>query len=100
MGCLRGGLSSKGRAVDNQPGTRVDGYSHHNHKKRDLQVSKGDGWSMQRDGGPMQREWERSKMEARVGWQGKHHCKKMSYACMFISCIISANNNDLCLGYK
>jgi hypothetical protein len=36
----------------------MDGYSHHDHKKRDLQVSKGDSWSMQR-------EWEESKMEAR-----------------------------------
>jgi hypothetical protein len=40
VGCLWGGLSSKGRTVDSQPGTRVDGYSHHEQKKRDLQVSK------------------------------------------------------------
>jgi hypothetical protein len=39
-GCLWGGLSSKGRTVDSQPGARVDGYSHHEQKKRDLKVSK------------------------------------------------------------
>jgi hypothetical protein len=35
-----GGLESKGWAVDHQPGARVDGHSHHDHQKRDLQVSK------------------------------------------------------------
>jgi hypothetical protein len=40
MGCLRGGLRSKGWAVDHQPGTRVDGYPHHDHQKRDLQVNR------------------------------------------------------------
>jgi hypothetical protein len=29
-----------GWAVDHQPGTRVDGYSHHDHQKGDLQVSR------------------------------------------------------------
>jgi hypothetical protein len=38
-----GGLRSKGWAVDHQPGTSVNGHSHHNHQKRDLQVSK-KGW--------------------------------------------------------
>jgi hypothetical protein len=41
----RGGgeLESKGWAVDHQPGTSVDGHSHHDHQKRDLQVSQ-KGW--------------------------------------------------------
>ncbi len=38
-----GGLGSKGWAVDHQPGTSVDGQSHHDHQKRDLQVRKGGG---------------------------------------------------------
>ncbi len=38
-----GGLGSKGWAVNHQPGTSVDGHSHHDHQKRDLQVSK-KGW--------------------------------------------------------
>ncbi len=38
-----GGLGSKGWAVDHQPGMRVDGNSHHDHQKRDLQVNK-KGW--------------------------------------------------------
>jgi hypothetical protein len=35
------------------------------------------------------------------GWvdQGKHHSKCI-YAFMFISFMLSSNNNDLCLGYK
>jgi hypothetical protein len=41
----RGGgeLGSKGWAVDHQPGTSVDGHSHHDHQNRDLQVSQ-KGW--------------------------------------------------------
>jgi hypothetical protein len=33
----------QGWAVDHQPGTSVDGNSHHDHQKRDLQVSKRGG---------------------------------------------------------
>jgi hypothetical protein len=40
MGCRQVGLRSKGWAVDHQPGRRVDGYSHHDHQKGDLQVSR------------------------------------------------------------
>ncbi len=40
MGCLQEGLRTKGWAVNHQPGTRVDGYSHLDHQKRDLQVSR------------------------------------------------------------
>ncbi len=43
-----GELRSKGWAVDHQPGTSVDGHSHHDHQKRDLQVSKRGGSLMQR----------------------------------------------------
>jgi hypothetical protein len=32
--------SSKGRTVDSKPGTRVDGYSHHEQEKLVLQLSK------------------------------------------------------------
>ncbi len=39
-GAFGGGLSSKGRTVDSQPGTRVDEYLHYEQEKRDLQVSK------------------------------------------------------------
>ncbi len=35
--------SSKGRADDSKPGTRVDGYSPHEQKKQDLEVSKKEG---------------------------------------------------------
>jgi hypothetical protein len=38
-----GGLSSKGRTIDNQPGTRMDGYLHHEYKKKVLQVSRREG---------------------------------------------------------
>jgi hypothetical protein len=36
----RGRVGNKGWAVDHQPGTSVDGYSHHDHQKGDYQVSK------------------------------------------------------------
>jgi hypothetical protein len=39
VGRGREGLGSNGWAVDHQPRTSVDGYSHHNHQKSDLQVS-------------------------------------------------------------
>jgi hypothetical protein len=39
----RGRVGIKGWAVDRQPGTSVDGYSHHNHQKRDFQVSEKGG---------------------------------------------------------
>ncbi len=38
-----GGLGSKGWAVDHQPRKSVNGNSHHDHQKSDLQVSK-KGW--------------------------------------------------------
>jgi hypothetical protein len=38
-----GGSGSKGWAVDHQPGMSVGGHLHHDHQKRDLQVSK-KGW--------------------------------------------------------
>ncbi len=43
MGAVGGGggrVGSKEWAVDHQPGTSVDGHSHHDHQKRDFQVSK------------------------------------------------------------
>jgi hypothetical protein len=43
VGMGGGGLGSKGWAVDHQPGTSVDGHSHHDHQKGNLQVSK-KGW--------------------------------------------------------
>jgi hypothetical protein len=39
VGCERVGELAKGGAVDSRPGTRVDGYSHHEQKKLVLQVS-------------------------------------------------------------
>jgi hypothetical protein len=36
----RGRVGSKGWAVNHQPGTSVDGHSHHDHQKGDFQVSK------------------------------------------------------------
>jgi hypothetical protein len=36
----RGRVGSKWWAVDHQPGTSVDGHSHHDHQKGDFQVSK------------------------------------------------------------
>jgi hypothetical protein len=39
----KGRDESKGWAVDHQPGTSVDGHSHHDHQKRDIQVSKRGG---------------------------------------------------------
>jgi hypothetical protein len=41
----RGRVGSKGWAVDHQPGTSVDGHSHHDHQKRDFQVNKRGGSS-------------------------------------------------------
>jgi hypothetical protein len=38
-----GRVGSKGWAVNHQPGTSVDGHSHHDNQKRDFQVSK-KGW--------------------------------------------------------
>jgi hypothetical protein len=39
----RGRRGSKGWAVDHQPGMSVDGHLHHDHQRKDLQVSK-KGW--------------------------------------------------------
>ncbi len=47
---MRGRVGSKGWAVDHQPGTSVDGHSHHGHKKGDFQVSK--------KGGSLYKKWE------------------------------------------
>ncbi len=46
----RGRVGSKGWAVDHQPGTSVDGHSHHDHQKGDFQVSKKGWFNTQRDG--------------------------------------------------
>ncbi len=91
VGCLWGGLSSKGRTVDSQPGTRVDGYTHNYQKKRDLQVSKqGDGLC--------KRNWMAK------GGQEVSRQKEMLlyvYACIHsVVHTLSANNSALCLGYK
>jgi hypothetical protein len=40
VGREEGKGGSKGLAVDHQQGTSVDGQSHHDHQKGDLQVSK------------------------------------------------------------
>ncbi len=71
----------------------MDGYSHHEQKKRYLQVSKYKGWVMQ--GGQSE-----AKMEARDDVkERKHHC--YVYTCVHIvSYTLSANNSALCLGYK
>ncbi len=70
MGCLREGLRSKGWAVDHQPGTRVDGYSYHDHQKRDLQVSRkrvvGSWRGLERDKGGGEKE---GLVKERVLWE-------------------------------
>jgi hypothetical protein len=92
VGCLWGGLISKGRTVDSQPGTRVDGYSHHEQKKRDLQVSKqGDGLC--------KRNLMMQKGDKR--WLDKRGV--LQYVFAYVHSVIhtlSANNSALCLGYK
>jgi hypothetical protein len=44
-----GRVGSKGWAVDHQPGTSVDGHSHHDHQKEDFQVSE-KGGSLYKEG--------------------------------------------------
>ncbi len=57
MGCLRVGEAAKGRTVDNKPGTRVDGFSHHEQKKLVLQVSTKEGLIYIKGNG-MKAKWE------------------------------------------
>jgi hypothetical protein len=45
----------------------VDGYSHHEQKKQDLQVSKREGWFMQG-------EQDKAETEARGGLIERYHC--------------------------
>ncbi len=50
-----GRVGSKGWVVDHQPGTSVDGHSHHDHQERDFQVSKKGWFITQRNGKRAQR---------------------------------------------
>jgi hypothetical protein len=43
-------VGSKGWAVDHEPGTSVDGHSHHDHQKGDFQVSEKGWFVVQRRG--------------------------------------------------
>ncbi len=69
VGRGEGGLGSKGWAVDHQPGTSVDGHSHQDHQKRDLQVSK-KGWFIYARGLEV---GKRGKQGAGVGQQSDIH---------------------------
>ncbi len=71
----------------------MDGYSHHEQKKQDPQVSKKKGWVMQ--GGA-----ECSK-DVGKGWgEGKSITVAYIYVYIFNSYTLSASNSALCLGYK
>jgi hypothetical protein len=71
----------------------VDEHSHHDHKKRDLQVSKRGGLIHAKG------EWSKAMREAKGLNQGSGTLKCI-YARVFILYMLSANNIDLCLGYK
>ncbi len=67
----RGRVGSKGWAVDNQPGTSVDGHSHHDHKKGDFHVSK-KGWFIVQEMGSGQRREQRGELANRaMQWAAK-----------------------------
>ena len=74
----------------------MDGYSRHEQKKQDLQVSKKKGWFMQEG-------QDKAKIEAKGGLTGKssllrvYICGYLSHICM-CCCVLSANNIALCLG--
>ncbi len=71
----------------------MDGHSHHDHQKRVLQVSKKGADAFRKSG-----EWDESMGEARGLNQGNSTaCVIM---CVYLSCVFSANNIDLCLSYK
>jgi hypothetical protein len=55
----------------------VDGYSHHEQKKQDLQVSKKKGWFMQEG-------QDKAKTKARGGLTGKASLLRV-YICAFLS---------------
>ncbi len=70
----------------------MDGYSHHDHQKRDLQVSKGKRLIHVKGNG-----------KAKNGSKGgliKGNTFVNVYVCITISYMLSVNNNSLCLGYK
>ncbi len=61
-GVPRVGWSSKGRTVDSKPGTRVDGYSHHEQEKLVLQVSKKEGLASRKRNGIIGRGKQRERL--------------------------------------
>jgi hypothetical protein len=75
----------------------VDGYSHHEQKKWDLQVSKKKGWVIQGGQGE-------AKMEARDGLAERTsllYIYSIYVVCVHVvSYTLFASNSALCLGYK
>jgi hypothetical protein len=71
----------------------VDGHSHHEQKKQDLQESKKEVLVHARGAG--------QSKDGSQGWAGRKivfvTCTNL---CIFISHTLSANNIALCLGYK
>ncbi len=67
----------------------MDGYSHHQQKKQDLQVSKRKGWFMQR-------EQEKAKTEARGGLTGKVSLL-LVYMCVYSSHVRCLRITMLCV---
>ncbi len=67
----------------------MDGYSHHEKKKQDLQVSKRKGWFMQG-------EQDKAKTEARGGLTGKASLLRV-YMCAYLSHICYLQMTMLCV---
>jgi hypothetical protein len=81
----RGRVGSKGWAVDHQPGTSVDGHSHHDHQKGDFQVSK-KGWFIVQEMGSGQRGESKGVELANRAIFTK--CCMCMYRC---SCVLTSN---------
>ncbi len=84
----RGRVGSKGWAVDHQPGTSVDGHSHHDHQKGDFQVSK-KGWFIVQEMGSRHKGEQRGELANRAIFT---KCCTYMYRC---SCVLTSN--DCCV---
>jgi hypothetical protein len=81
----RGRVGSKGWAVDHQPGTSMDGHSHHDQQKRDFQVSKKSGSSHKGNG-------KQAQKGSKVGGSAKRTIFMKCCTCMYHSTCVLASN--------
>ncbi len=72
----------------------MDGHSHHDHQKRDLQVSKKGLIRSERRGG------KEVNQRGKQGVSSREIALQVHLCVYIIPCVLSANNIDLCLGYK